>query len=373
MNDILNDGMGFSDSSLFSNYDTIIPKEEYIEKIISLLKPILEHNFKDCLPRQQIKYRRGGNRITCACPVCGDSATDNYAKRGNIILEGKWKNHFKCFNCGKFERIDSFFRDYQVNLDLSLINYITKDISDDYSHENKTYDIGELLDMKMIESVSFERDYIKKMFNLVEVKGTSVFQWLRNRLQYDDKKFLYNESSNYLVICNLTKSGKIFGFQKRILDPNVKNKYNTYKCSLIHEIVKDDIEVSEEMNMMSMLFNICYVNFGKPITLLEGPFDSFLVHNAIANCGANKSFPIDLEIRYLFDNDTTGTKKALEKLNEGNKVFLWDKFLKNKNMPYRKKWDINDMYIWAKENHVQFNKYELDRYFSDDALDIMDV
>jgi hypothetical protein len=41
------------------------------------------------------------------------------------------------------------------------------------------------------------------------------------------------------------------------------------------------------------------------------------------------------------------------------------------NLPYRKKWDLNDLMIWLKENNMRTPLF--DNYFSNDPLDIIDL
>ena len=135
------------------------------------------------------------------------------------------------------------------------------------------------------------------------------------------------------------------------------------------------LEVNEEqldyLDTISMIFNICLINFNKTIILQEGPLDSFLIRNSIANTGANKDLPIDIPVLYLYDSDETGNNQAIKHLSNGDSVFLWSKFLKDLGAPYRKKWDINDIVIWAQHNNKKIPNYL--NYFSSDPLDMIDL
>jgi hypothetical protein len=294
----------------------------------------------------------------------------SYKKRGNFILKGKFTNYFKCFNCGIFKRIDHFFKDYKINLDLSIINYIANNLTDFSTQSDVKYDMSLFLDMESIEKYAINRQEFLTYFNLKEVKNTSVWKWLNHRLQYDASKFMYNERLNHLIILNLTHSGKILGIQKRLFKG--QNKYLTYNLLKIRELMKKDFkEIPNEIDMLSQLFNICLVNYSNPVILCEGPLDSFLIRNSIANAGANKSFPIDIPIKYLYDKDKTGVKKSIEHINNGDEVFLWEKYLKDSNAPYKEKWDVTDIMIWAKENNVKLPN--ILNYFSNDSMDIIDI
>ena len=348
--------------------DETISHEQYVEFLYESFIKITKDRFPNDRIKQQVrKYK---TRIVGSCPVCGDSMKSSHKHRGNIILTGKFTNYYKCFNCGIFKRIDYFLKDYHIDIDLSIINYISAQIQDFSNSENVKSDMSLFLDMNSLDKYAINRQEFLKYFGLVEVKNSPVWPWLTKRLQYDDKKFLYNANKNYLVILNLTPSGKILGVQKRAFKG--VNKYLTYKLSKIYELFNMTPEdIPEEINDISSLFNICLINYTRPIVLLEGPLDSFLIKNSIANTGANKNFPLNLPLKYLYDKDETGVKKSIEHIKNGEEVFLWEKFLKDVNAPYRKKWDITDIFMWAKENNTKLP--DIHKYFSNDTLDMIDI
>ena len=369
MNNILGE-MRF-DSSLHNTLDSQLTNQEYQERLSLLLQPILDQRFGSGHPKAKILPKHG--RINFACPYCGDSAKSDYAKRGNFILSGKYKNFFKCQNCGEFKRIDHFFKDYKTELKLDAINYMMDNLGDFTSYEGAKYDMSVLLDMEHLDKYAIDRQELLRFFGLMEVKDSPVWSWLTNRMQYNAEKFLYNPFKNYVLILNLTQSGKILGVQKRKFKG--ENRFETYKLSKLYTIMGKALDANEEqidyLDTLSMLFNICLINFNKPITLFEGPMDAFLFKNSIANTGANKELPIDIPIRYWYDNDATGRKKSFQHIEQGQEVFLWDRFIKDIGMPYRNKYDWNDAVIWMKQNNIQSPL--IDTYFSGDPLDAIDI
>ena len=359
---------GLSFDSSLSSIDATVSPIEYRERLVSLLQPILDNRFPGNSGKQRIRPYK--DRISFACPYCGDSMKSNFKKRGNFILAGKHVHHFKCFNCGEFKRIDKFFEDYNIELDLSVINYIANNIVDFSSFVSVKSDMSLFLDMDAIDKYAINRQEFLKYFGLTEVKESPVWPWLKNRLQYDDTKFMYNVRKNYIVVLNLTQSGKILGAQKRMFKG--ENKYLTSNLQSIYEKLKKDPSIiPNEIHAISELFNICLVNYSKPITLFEGPLDSFLFKNSIANAGAHKSFPLDIPLRYWYDDDSDGRDKTIEKINEGEEVFLWTKFKHDFDLPYRKKWDLNDVLIYLRDKNIKIPNFN--EYFSDDELDIIDV
>lgn len=351
-------------SSLSEILDKKLNIEEYKECIISLLTPILNQTFSNDVEKQRIKIFR--DRINFACPYCMDSMQSSHKKRGNIILEGKHENFYKCHNCGIFMRVDQFFKDYKVDLELDVISYISDNLGD-FSTAS-TYDVSLLMDIENIERYAIDRLELKNSFSLIEVKQSSIWPWLTKRLQYSTEKFLYSPSKNYVLILNLTPSGKIIGSQKRLFRKD--QKYLTFGASKLHELMNKK-KVPDEIDLISQMFGILHLNFNLPITIFEGPFDSFLFKNSIANAGANKSFPIDIPVRYFFDRDQTGINQSIKKINLGFDVFLWGKLLKDINAPFRKKWDLTDIKIWALKNQKKLPLFDL--YFSNDPLDIIDI
>ena len=163
---------GLSFDSSLSSIDATVSDVEYREQLVSSLQPILENRFPGNNAKQTIRSYK--DRISFACPYCGDSMKSNYKKRGNLILTGKFAGHFKCHNCDEFKRIDRFFSDYKITLDLSVINYIAKGIEDFSIYTNAKYDMSLFLDMDSIDNYAIDRQEFSKYFGLIEVKDTPV-------------------------------------------------------------------------------------------------------------------------------------------------------------------------------------------------------
>lgn len=371
MNENLFDGIAGGltfDSSLSDSIDKSLSPEEYRGRILSHLVPLLQKRFPGD-PAKQKPYPHT-DRITFSCPYCGDSMQSSHKKRGNVILKGKFAGYFKCFNCGTFKGVDSFLKDYNVDFQLDLVNYLSSTKGDFKKSSYGSYDISILMDTQTIEGFAIDREELKKRFSLIEVAESPILTWLKRRLQYEEERFLFNPKENYLAILNLTVERKILGFQRRNFDYKLE-KYMTYNLRKIYEMMSIDKEIPEEVDALSLIYRIVEIDFNRPINLFEGPFDSFLLPNSVANTGANKGFPIDIPLRYFFDDDPTGRQKALEKINNGESVFLWTKFKQDHGLPYRKKWDLNDVVMWFREQKKRVPVF--DQYFSDDPLDSMDI
>ena len=357
--------------SPFTNNDVEnISKDEFVSLIVPKVKNILLRMFSDNPAKQKIKIYR--DRISFAAPCCGDSAYDNFKKRGNIILEGKFKNLYKCFNCGTCMSLTNFLERYGESLSMPEINYITSNKIDISTfHQAVGMDsVNYLYNVDEIEKYAINRDLFKKLLCLSEcTENNSGHDYLVSRNQFDFKKFLYSESKDKLFVLNLTPNNNIIGLQVRRFNGSGP-KYKTYNLQKLHEmILNDNVSVPDDINSISMLFNILLVDCTKMVTITEGPMDAFLLKNSIALCGAAKNIEFPFLHRYIFDCDKTGIKHSVDKLKEGHLVFMWDKFLSDSGLPKQKKWDINDVVLYAIKNNVSIPSIE--GYFTDDGLDLV--
>ena len=122
-----------------------------------------------------------------------------------------------------------------------------------------------------------------------------------------------------------------------------------------------------------MLFGILTVDLSRDFTLFEGPIDAMFMTNSIGLTGVKKQIVDFNEIptaRYFFDNDIEGKTRMIEKLKSGQTVFLWDKFLKDFNIPHKKIKDLNDLVKYEYE-HRTGCLVGIDKYFTNNHLDLI--
>lgn len=363
--------MSIFDTSIVNVNDERITKDAYVKELVPKICVILKKFFPESPQRQKVKVFK--DRIAFAAPCCGDSAHDNSKKRGNIILEGKFKGLYKCHNCGTCMSVPAFFKRYGQTLSMEAIDYAL-DQTSTFEKKPHIHAPNRFYDIESIEKYAIDRELFKKNFSLEECfLYNEAYVYLNSRMQRSFEKFLYSPHYKLLFILNLTPNGKIFGMQVRHLDKSYKGpKYKTYNLSKIYStFLHNNVVVPDDFDSLSMIFNILLVNCDEPVTVLEGPMDSFLVDNAIALCGAGKHMVFPFRCRYMFDDDETGRKHAMEYIVKGGEVFLWEKYRRKNKVPSRKKWDMNDIILWATANGVTLTN--IDECFSKDALDIMDI
>ena len=362
-----------------SSYEDMskIDKEVVWKKIYDCLKQILAAEFTSEAKRTPTPHK---DRIQFACVYCGDSSKDENKKRGNIFPDTM---QYHCFNgdCGAHMSIYNFMRDKHMihNFTIAEQNYLQETSS---SSSINLKQIKSALGLETyfsdeIQNLSIERSFLMTKLNLVEIKGSKIEKYLDDRLQKDFNKLAYNPKSKVIHIFNLTKEGDyVVGMQIKTF--NKRNPYLTYKITNLHEMLgifdEKNREMLEKMDYLSNIFGIFQVDLNKPITVFEGPFDSFLFPNAVALCSAKNSLPFEIEgSRYFYDNDDTGREYSIKKIAEGKPVFLWKKYLQdNELLGYDSKIkDLNDLLIFMRKNPKKYTKFA--DYFSDDKYDMIFV
>lgn len=359
------------DTSIIPDYSD----SQFTDELKSKLTNILSKSFAGNTQKQSIKKEPNGFNI--ACPYCGDSATDSRKKRGHLSMKGKYAGFYKCYNCNKFCSIPKFFQDFENGLSVSGIKYVSEHKNDfQPTFDNSSEITADIFKKTLALQYGIEKNYFRQLLGLYEINSPiaqNAKNYLLSRMQYNFNKFLYDAQNNYIIILNLCDD-KVIGFQMRSLNPDTPKdrRFLTFNMSRMYKkILKSNITPPEELDKVSSLFGIYNIDVYKPIIVVEGPMDSFLLPNAIATAGATKSLTVELPFWYMFDSDETGNKYAETKLLERQKVFMWEKFKRAYNLPNRKKWDCNDVVLYL--NSVGITKIDWLKYFSDSPGDMLNI
>lgn len=347
-----------------------------LERIEGLLTQALGKSFPGDMNKQKIY--RAGNRLNFSCPYCGDS-TNHRKKRGNFYLDTLT---YKCYNggCGIFKDAFTLLRDFSLDLkiDQDEKNDILSIVQGGKDKRRKIYgdiDISLFFDTDFDKIVIPREDFVQN-FGLQDVRGSKIEKYLLSRNQNPDDKFAWDEKDQRLYLFNLTKNNQILGLQFRNMKSSYGSKYYTYKLSGIWGKMyksKDEefIEEAKKIDPVSNVFNIGRITFDKPITIFEGPMDSWLWKNSVALCSVENKFPFEIEnVQYWYDWDKAGRIKNGEMLSSGFSVFNWKKFLLDHNLPINRKWDLNDMVNYLRREQIKVRRF--DQYFTSDILDLVD-
>ena len=287
--------------------------------------------------RLQKFSRKKENLYTFRCPYCGDSQKNKNKTRGYIY---KYKNdhNFKCHNCGASKSFTNFLKDQDVSL------------YDQYVMERyKSGLTGRASNTPDPVLPSSKPHFKKKDFDLQRISELNNSHpakiYLKNRKIPDDKlrefyfcerfkqwtntqkqMFESEENDESRIIIPLKDKDGIFGFQGRTLNPRSKLRYIT-------------VMLNDEK---PKIYGLDKVDASKPIYIVEGPFDSTFIKNAVAMCGS------DVNIRslgwsdyiYVFDNEPRNKQicdRISKTIDNGDKVVIWNSDIQQK--------DLNDMVL----------------------------
>lgn len=339
------------------------------------------------------------DRLNFSCPICGDSEKDPNKKRANIYKDNPL--YLVCFNEGCRSSITKLFRDFKVDIDPEKKQQIY-----DYAESNIKFDrkkeiyIPSHLDklMNINEMITFFNDHPEhKITKFKPIQNNSAaYQYLKYDRLIENFENIYEAefklTDRWIEKCIviLNKSGdKVLGFQIRNLKSGDKRLFKVYNFEKIYKILHPDEDIDElelmSYNKISNFYNILNVNWDEPVTIFEGYLDSIFFPNSIGAIGLNSIdtelsflFDSDLDLQFFFDQDNVGVRKSSTLLENGHKVFLWQKLvetlLKNKTDKYTaKKYllkikDLNKL-VQEMKNTDPYNKLKLDRYFSSDSFD----
>jgi len=365
-----------------------------LDKIKESLQMILNKSHK--LPEKKyMRVKAYGARpvIEMACPICGDSNTNTQKKRGNLYLNNLF---YVCFNCGDrmgyVQLLDKFGVGIDLDEKIKIYDHIDK-FGQSKTYNNKDYDLSRLdkiMDLEEVVNCYNERKDEIYDFKPI-VKNSAVYQYLKYKRKLTNIDNIYEgvykitDKWHEPVMIIMNKyDDKLLGFQLRNLkDEKKKRLYKIYDFQSVYNYVNEE-PISEEeslpYNKLSHLYNILNVDFYDKITIFEGYIDSTFFPNSIGTTGVDTDYGFlldtgELDIRYFYDNDNVGTKKSMEKMNEGHSVFLWNKLFKDISKgDYMKEYklkngikDLNDLAKITKGDVSE--KYNLNNYFSIDEFD----
>ena len=273
------------------------------------------------------------------CPICGDSQKNKNKTRGYIYTV-KNNTNFKCHNCGASLSFNNFLKEIDLNLHKQYTLEKFKE-----GHTGKNFVVEE-------PKFNFQKpDFFTKRENSKNVKKLDLpkasenpiaKQYLEKRLLNPDKFYFAHKFKEWtnnqkptfesikrdecrIIIPLFDSANNLIGFQGRSLVPN-SVKYITVMLS-------DDAP---------KIYGLDQVDSSQPIYIVEGPFDSTFVQNAVAMCGSDVdigSFGWGNYI-YVFDNEPRNREivNRIEKtINRGDKVIIWPTSIEQK--------DINDMVL----------------------------
>ena len=287
--------------------------------------------------RLQKFSRKKENLYTFRCPYCGDSQKNKNKTRGYIY---KYKNdhNFKCHNCGASKSFSNFLKDQDVGLyDQYVMERYRAGLTGKGTNtpdpvlpkskpvfQKKDFDLQRISELNNSHPAKIylkKRKIPEKLFR--EFYFCEKFKYWTNTQKYTFKDESNDESR---IIIPLKDKDGIFGFQGRTLNPKSKLRYIT-------------VMLNDEK---PKIYGLDKIDVSKPIYIVEGPFDSTFLENAVAMCGS------DVDIRtlgwsdhiWVLDNEPRNRQivnRVSKLVDRGQKVVIWNSEVKQK--------DLNDMFL----------------------------
>jgi transcription elongation factor Elf1 len=264
------------------------------------------------------------------CPICGDSQKNKNKTRGYFYVV-KNNTNFKCHNCGSSLSLNNFLKKIDTTL---YKQYTLEKFKEGHTGKNFVVDSPKLefkkpvfkkkLDLPKASENDFARDYlIKRKLDPDEFYYADKFmEWTNTQKQMFDRIV---KDEPRIVIPLYDEFKTLIGFQGRALTASF-TKYIT--------IMLDDDAPK--------IYGLDEIDKSEPIYIVEGPFDSTFVENAVAMCGS------DVDIRsfgwsdyiWVLDNEPRNreiTNRIAKLIDRGEKVVIWPSNIVEK--------DINDMVL----------------------------
>ena len=264
------------------------------------------------------------------CPICGDSQKNKNKTRG-YLYPVKNNTNFKCHNCGASMSLNNFLKQIDPTLHKQ---YTLEKFKEGYT--GKSFVVEE-------PEFEFKKPVFRKKIDLPKASDYKIsYEYLTKR-GLDPQKFYF--ADKFMEWTNTQKRtfDTIGRDEPRIIIPmydTQKNLIGFQGRSLIPNSVKYiTVMLDEEA---PKIYGLDTIDTGKPIYIVEGPFDSTLVENAVAMCGS------DVDIRsfgwsdyiWVLDNEPRNREivnRVSKLIDRGDKVVIWQSNIAEK--------DINDMVL----------------------------
>ena len=264
------------------------------------------------------------------CPICGDSQRNKNKARGYIYAV-KNNTNFKCHNCGASLSFNNFLKELDHTLHKQ---YTLEKFKEGHTGKNFVVEAPKL---------EFKKPVFKKSLNLPKASTNPVAKEYLEKRKLDPQKFYFahkfkewtntqkvtfdtiGRDESRIIIPMYDRDNNLIGFQGRSLVPNPV-KYITV-------MLEDD---------SPKLYGLESINEKESIYIVEGPFDSTFVENAVAMCGSDvdiRSFGWSDHI-WVLDNEPRNreiTNRIAKLIDRGEKVVIWPSNIIEK--------DINDMVL----------------------------
>jgi hypothetical protein len=291
------------------------------------------------------KFKRvKADLYNCRCPICGDSQKNKTKTRG-YLYQIKNNTNYKCHNCGVSLSFNNFLKqiDPMLHKQYSMEKFKEGFTGKNFVVEEPKFEFSKpkftkKLDLPKAAEVSAAKEYLeKRKLNPEKFYYAENFKKWVNQQKHTFENI--NKDESRIIIPMYDVDNNLIGFQGR----SIESSYNKY----ITIMLVDDAP---------KVYGLEKIDSQKPVYIVEGPFDSTFIKNAVAMCGS------DIDIRsfgwsdyiWVFDNEPRNREiinRISKTIDRGDKVVIWPTSIKQK--------DINDLVIagYDPENMLESNTY----------------
>ena len=291
---------------------------------------IIDSKFIGLVSSRLQKFKRvKADLYNFRCPICGDSQKHKNKARG-YFYQVKTNTNFKCHNCGASMSLNNFLKQIDPTLHKQYVMEKFKEghaggrnfVVEEPKFEFKKPVFKQKLDLPRASEVPIAKQYLTQR----GLEPSNFFFAAKFKEWVNTQKYTFHDitkDESRIIIPMYDEDKNIIGFQGRSLGPN-NVKYIT-------------VMLNEDA---PKIYGLDKIDTKKPVYILEGPFDSTFVENAVAMCGS------DLDIRsfgwsdyiWVFDNEPRN-REIIERIHKtidrGDKIVIWPSSIVEK--------DVNDM------------------------------
>lgn len=254
---------------------TTFEQDIEIDKLLSLLEDFLGE------PR---KHNRSNCQVSFDCPNCSAMKGVEYDGKGNLevtYMDGL----YNCWACGDtYEtkgRLSKLFRNHSDKSTLRKFYNLKFKFNEFKTKQEK------------VEDLTLPKEYVKLHGNLETNRYNNAFHYLYSR-------GITNKQIEYYEI-GFCADGK---YQNRVVVPSYdsKGELNFFITRSINPKTKKFKYLNPKAEKQTLIFNERFIDWDKPIFLVEGVFDHIVIPNSIPLLGKKMGDKLFNELYFKANN-----------------------------------------------------------------------
>lgn len=303
--------------------------------------------------------------INFRCPICGDSQTHKQKARA-YIYEKKGQFKYNCFNCGVNFPFWVFLKDYYPNIYLDYkIDWMKNKFGDNY----QSISIPDFSTKTEFDTSQF---FLGTQLSLLQDDNVFISYVKSRCIPFKYWKSLWGCSDINLITRQIDKYKNAKFVSEPVIVVPLYNEYRKFSYISVRTISPSSFMRYLILGLDEVypkIWGLEFIDYNKPIFILEGQFDAMCVENALALLGTSKAQSIEYlsnkinnikDIIFVFDSDFRYNKevrKTLERtISDGYSVVLFDKYFRFK--------DINEAITKGNWSFKDVQEYLSKRIFS---------